>query len=120
MARAGPTDVHNYTEIDGVTLLKFPIRSTWERKPVGVRGTREPRFSAYMSVVHEFGNCTETQHNQFHDFWFAGGLHTVLMAAPDNGDQTTYTGVSIIEVTANRADDHFENTRMELGGILRP
>jgi hypothetical protein len=123
MPKAGadpPYDVYNYTEIDGTMLLKFPTRSTWDREQVGVRGTREPRFSAYMSVVHEFGVCSEDQYNQLHDFWTGGGLHTVLMASPDDGVNTTYTGVAIKEVVGNRVDESFENTRMEMTGILRP
>lgn len=123
MPRAGavpPYDVYNYTEIDGTMLLKFPIRSTWSRQPIGVRGTREPRFSSFMSVTHEFGLCDEDEYNQLHDFWTAGGLHTVLMASPDDGVNTTYTGVAISDVSANRVDWTFENTRMEMTGILRP
>lgn len=123
MPKAGanpPYDVYNYTEIDNVMLLKFPIRSTWDRPTVGTRGTREPRFSAYMSVVHEFGVCTETEYNQLHDIWTGGGLHTVLMASPDDGVNTTYTGVAIDDVSANRVDQFFENVVMEMSGILRP
>lgn len=123
MPKAGlvnPYAVYNYTEIDGTMLLKFPIRSSWARAPIGVRGTREPRFSAYMSATHEFGVCTETQYNQLHDLWTGGGLHTVSMHSPDDGVYTTYTGVAILEVSANRIDQFFENTMMELTGILRP
>jgi len=123
MPKAGaipPYDVYNYIEIDGTMLLKFPIRSTWARAPVGVRGTREPRFSAYMTATHEFGVCTEDQYNQLHDFWVGGGLHTVSMHSPDNGTYTDYTGVAINEVSGNRVDQFFENVIMELSGILRP
>lgn len=120
MPRAGPENVYNYMSIDGTDLLKYPIRSTWERAEVGTRGDREPRFSSYMSVVHEFGICDETEYNQLHDFWTGGGLHTVVMASPDDGVSTTYTGVAIDEVSANRVDWYYENVRMALSGILRP
>jgi len=120
MPRAGPTNTFNYLTIDGTATLKLPTRSTWGREKVGTRGTREPRFSAYMSVTHEFGICTETEYNQLHDFWTGGGLHTVVMASPDDGVSTSYTGVAIEEVTANRMDQFFENTVMGMSGILRP
>lgn len=112
--------VYNYVSIDGVALSKYPIRGTWDRAMIGRRGTKEPRFSAYMSIVLEFGIETEAEHNQIHDLWTGGGLHTVIMAAPDDGVHTTYTGVAIDEVTSNRVDWYYENIRMVLSGILRP
>lgn len=120
MPRAGPEDVYNYMTIDGTALLKYPIRSSWDRAESGRKGSREVRFSAYMSVVHEFGICDETEYNQLHDFWTGGGLHTVVMPAPDNGVSTTYTGVAIDEVSGNRVDWYYENVRLVLSGILRP
>lgn len=120
MPKAGPTDTYNYMTIDGIDLLKFPTRSTWDRGDIGVRGDREPRFSAYMSVVHEFDICDETEYNQLHDFWTLGGLHTVVMASPDSGVSTSYTGVAINEVSGNRVDYYFENVRISMSGILRP
>ena len=113
-------DVFNYVSIDGVSLSKYPIRGTWSREQVGRRGDREPRFSAYMSVVLEFGIESESEHNQIHDLWTGGGLHTVIMAAPDDGTHTTYTGVAIDDVAANRTEWYYENVRMALSGILRP
>lgn len=113
-------DVYNFVSIDGVSLSKYPVRGTWSRQQIGRRGTREPRFSAYMSVVLEFGIESETEHNQIHDLWTGGGLHTVIMAAPDDGVHTEYTGVAIDDVTANRVDFYYENVRMLLSGILRP
>lgn len=113
-------DVFNYVSIDGTVLNKYPTRSTWERAGIGTRGTREPRFSAYMSVVHEFEICNECEYNQLHDFWTGGGLHTVVMHSPDSGTATSYTGVAIEEVSGNRVDWYFENTVMKMSGILRP
>ena len=113
-------DVYNYVSIDGVSLSKYPIRGTWDRQQIGRRGTRELRFSAYMSVVLEFGIETEAEHNWIHDLWTGGGLHSVIMAAPDDGTHTAYTGVAIDEVAANRVDWYYENVRMVLSGILRP
>ena len=112
--------VYNFVSIDGISLSKYPVRSTWSREQIGRRGTREPRFSAYMSVVLEFGIDDETEHNQIHDLWTGGGLHTMVMAAPDDAIFTTYTGVAIDEVTANRVDWYYENVRLLLSGILRP
>lgn len=112
--------VYNYVSIDGISLSKFPIRGTWARQRIGRRGDREPRFSAYMSIVLEFGIESEAEYNQIHDLWTGGGLHTVVMAAPDDGVHTSYTGVAIDEVTANRVDHYYENVRMLLSGILRP
>ena len=113
-------DVYNFVSIDGVSLTKYPIRGTWSRQMIGRRGSREPRFSAYMSIVLEFGIDDEAQHNQIHDLWTGGGLHTVVMAAPDDAVHTTYTGVAIDDVTANRIDWYYENVRLVLSGILRP
>jgi len=73
-----------------------------------------------MSVVLEFGIETEAEHNQIYDLWAGGGLHTVVMAAPDDAVHTTYTGVAIDDVAANRVDWYYENVRMVLSGILRP
>jgi len=112
--------VFNYIWMDGAPLSKYPIRTTWRRQQIGRVGSRELRFSAYMSVVLEIGICDETEHNQLHDLWTDGGLHTVVMAAPDDGTHTTYTGVAIDEVSANRVDWYYENTKMILSGILRP
>jgi len=112
--------VYNYVSIDTVPLSKHPIRGTWDRQPIGRRGSREMRYSSYMSLVLEFGIETAAEHDQIHDLWTGGGLHTLVMAAPDDGTHTTYTGVAIDDVTANKVDYYYENVRMVLSGILRP
>ena len=118
---ADPSEqVYNYVAIDGISLTKYPIRGTWDRHPIGRRGSREVRFSAYMSLVLEFGIESEAEHNQIYDLWTGGGLHTVVMGAPDDGTYTTYTGVAIDDVSENRVDWYYENVRMVLSGILRP
>jgi len=113
-------DVYGFVSIDGVSLTKYPIRGTWSRQSIGRKGSREMRYSSYMSLVLEFGIEDEDQHEQIHDLWTGGGLHTVIMAAPDDGTHVSYTGVAIDEVTANRVDWYYENVRMVLSGILRP
>lgn len=116
-----PVDgVFNYVSIDNISLSKYPVRTTWSRQQIGRVGSRELRYSAYMSVVLEIGICDEDEHEQIHDLWTGGGLHTVVMAAPDDGTHTTYTGIVIDEVTANRVDWYYENVRLVLSGILRP
>ena len=118
---ADPSEqVYNFVSVDGVSLTKYPIRGTWSRQRIGRRGSREMRYSSYMSLVLEFGIESEAEHNQIHDLWTGGGLHTLVMGAPDDATYTAYTGVAIDDVSANRVDWYYENVRMALSGILRP
>lgn len=92
-------------ELDGSLFPANPLEKRWSRRQVGTGGTGAPVFGPYWEFEMTFGTLTAGYENAyFMAYYLTGGLHTVTVPHPFNGQLTTFTGVAIREVTFQFSD----------------
>lgn len=87
-------------QIDGVLFPQDPIEKQWARRKLANKGTKVPVYSPVWTYSAQFGTLeTQGENDFFMSHYLNGGLHSATLPHPFNGSLTTFTGVSIEEVS---------------------
>lgn len=98
---------------------KNPLTKRWDAQQVATRGQRSPIFSAVYNLEMSFGILeTQGQHSFFESRYIAGGLYNAILPHPITGNLTGFTGVAILDYSAEfndiDRDSYAEGARMGL------